>query len=69
MTVPPPASLHVLLVEDRAVDAELVERELRRAGIACRTRRILEPGLAYLQEPFRPDAFAQKVREVLNRHT
>jgi PAS domain S-box-containing protein len=36
----PLTSLHVLLVEDRAVDAELVERELRRAGIACRTRRV-----------------------------
>ena len=40
MTASPPASLHVLLVEDRAVDAELVQRELRRAGIACRTRRV-----------------------------
>jgi len=30
---------------------------------------MLEPGLAYLQKPFRPDALARKVREVLNRHT
>ena len=30
---------------------------------------MLEPGLAYLQKPFRPDALVQKVREVLNRHT
>jgi len=27
---------------------------------------MLEPGLAYLQKPFRPDALARKVREVLN---
>jgi two-component system, cell cycle sensor histidine kinase and response regulator CckA len=30
---------------------------------------MLEPGLAYLQKPFRPDALVRKVREVLNRHT
>jgi DNA-binding NarL/FixJ family response regulator len=29
---------------------------------------MLEPGLAYLQKPFRPDALVRKVREVLNRH-
>ncbi len=29
---------------------------------------MLEPGLAYLQKPFRPEALARKVREVLNRH-
>jgi CheY-like chemotaxis protein len=28
---------------------------------------MLEPGLAYLQKPFRPDALVRKVREVLNR--
>jgi len=34
------ASLHILLVEDRDVDAELVQRELRRAEIDCRARRV-----------------------------
>ena len=38
MTASAPASLHVLLVEDREVDAELVQRELKRAEIVCRTR-------------------------------
>jgi len=33
-------SLHVLLVEDSDVDAELVQRELKRAAIECRTRRV-----------------------------
>ena len=28
---------------------------------------MLEPGLAYLQKPFRPDALVRKVREVLNQ--
>ena len=36
----PLTALHVLLVEDRDVDAELVRRELQRAEIACRTRRV-----------------------------
>jgi two-component system, cell cycle sensor histidine kinase and response regulator CckA len=27
---------------------------------------ILEPGFAYLQKPFHPDALARKVREVLD---
>jgi PAS domain S-box-containing protein len=34
------ASLHILLVEDRDVDAELVQRELQRAEIDCRARRV-----------------------------
>jgi len=34
------ASLHVLLVEDRDIDAELVQRELLRAEIDCRARRV-----------------------------
>ena len=33
-------SLHILLVEDRDVDAELVQRELQRAEIDCRARRV-----------------------------
>jgi len=37
---PPPASLHILLVEDRDADAELVRRELKRAEIDCRTQRV-----------------------------
>jgi YesN/AraC family two-component response regulator len=28
---------------------------------------VLEPGLAYLQKPFTPDALGQKVREVLDQ--
>ncbi len=40
MTASAPGSLHVLLVEDRDVDAELVERELKRAQIECRARRV-----------------------------
>ncbi len=40
MTASAPGSLHVLLVEDRDVDAELVQRELQRAEIECRTRRV-----------------------------
>ena len=34
------ASLHILLVEDRDADAELVQRELQRAELACRTQRV-----------------------------
>jgi two-component system cell cycle sensor histidine kinase/response regulator CckA len=37
---PAPHSLHILLVEDRDVDAELVQRELQRAEIDCRARRV-----------------------------
>jgi PAS domain S-box-containing protein len=40
VTASAPGSLHVLLVEDRDVDAELVQRELQRAEIECRTRRV-----------------------------
>ena len=40
MTASAPGLLHVLLVEDRDVDAELVQRELQRAEIECRTRRV-----------------------------
>jgi hypothetical protein len=28
---------------------------------------VLEPGSAYVQKPFTPDAIARKVREVLDR--
>ncbi len=56
MTAPTPASLHVLLVEDLDVDAELVQRELQRAEIGCRTRRVDTEG-AFRRElrEFAPD--------------
>ncbi len=39
-----PASLRVLLVEDSALDAELILRELRRAGFAPQHRRVASAG-------------------------
>lgn len=39
--------LRVLLLEDSALDAELIQRELERAGIACVSRRV------QAEEPFR----------------
>jgi len=29
---------------------------------------VLDPGIAYIQKPFTPDAFASKVREILDGH-
>ena len=51
-----PASLHILLVEDRDVDAELVQRELNRSEISCRTRRVdSEEGFRRELRDFAPD--------------
>jgi two-component system cell cycle sensor histidine kinase/response regulator CckA len=53
---PPPASLHILLVEDRDEDAELVKRELQRAEITCRTQRVdTAEGLRAALREFAPD--------------
>jgi hypothetical protein len=46
-------SLRVLVVEDRAEDAELTVRALRRADDAVVRHEMLEPGLAYLEKPQR----------------
>ncbi len=40
MTVSPPRALRVLLVEDSATDADLIQRELRRGGFAVRASRV-----------------------------
>ncbi|MDP3910650.1 MAG: response regulator [Gemmatimonadales bacterium] len=40
MRAPQPPSLRVLIVEDRAEDAELMVRELRRAGLPCEATRV-----------------------------
>ena len=51
-----PASLHILLVEDRDIDAELVQRELKRSEISCRTRRVdSEKGFRRELRDFTPD--------------
>src|SRR3990172_4190636 len=52
--MPPP--VRILIVEDVVGDAELVERELRRAGISCVTRRV-EAEAAYCEalRTFAPD--------------
>ncbi|MFI5235176.1 MAG: PAS domain S-box protein [Gemmatimonadales bacterium] len=48
--------LRVILVEDRASDAELVARELRRAGIECEIYRVqTEPELTDALRTFGPD--------------
>lgn len=48
--------LRLLLVEDSATDAELIERTLTRAGLGCRTRRVCqEPDLILALDAFRPD--------------
>lgn len=50
-----PEPLRVLLVEDEPADAELVERELRRAGFACTVRRAeTEGGVKEGLESFAP---------------
>ena len=75
MTASAPASLHVLLVEDRTLADQLAARwpgvrVLYMSGYtddAIVRHGMLEPGLAYLQKPFRPDALVRKVREVLNQ--
>jgi PAS domain S-box-containing protein len=51
-----PESVRILLVEDVATDAVLIERELRRAGIACSTRRAdSEPVFRDALRTFVPD--------------
>ena len=56
MKARPPASLHILLVEDRDEDAELVRRELKRAEISCRTRRVdTAEGFRHALREFAPD--------------
>ena len=51
-----PAPIRILLVEDVPDDAALVERELRRAGIAGATRRVdSEPGFRAALNEFTPD--------------
>ena len=52
----PPASLHILLVEDRDEDAQLIKRELKRAEISCRTLRVdTADGLRRELRDFAPD--------------
>src|SRR5437867_24150 len=52
----PGESLRVLLVEDADDDAELMLRELKRAGIACRTQRVQsEAALRHALQQFSPD--------------
>src|SRR5260370_22282155 len=51
-----PGLVRVLMVEDVADDAALVERELRRAGISGATRRVdSERGVREALETFGPD--------------
>src|SRR5216684_1487181 len=46
----------ILIVEDVATDAQLIEREIRRAGIVCVTRRVdAEPALRDALRTFAPD--------------
>jgi PAS domain S-box-containing protein len=46
----------ILIVEDVATDAQLIEREIRRAGIACATRHVdNEPALRDALRTFAPD--------------
>src|SRR5437016_13620125 len=54
--VPPGDSLRILLVEDVAADAELLERELRRAGVRCATQRVQSGAeLRHALHHFAPD--------------
>src|SRR5205807_427702 len=59
--VPPGDSLRILLVEDVAADAELLERELRRAGVRCATQRV-QRALA-LRRALEGAAVAETVRQ------
>src|SRR5207302_810430 len=53
---PMPTLAHILIVEDVATDAELIEREIRRAGIGCATRRVdTESTLRDALRSFAPD--------------
>ncbi|PYO27335.1 MAG: hybrid sensor histidine kinase/response regulator [Gemmatimonadetes bacterium] len=51
-----PTLARILIVEDVATDAELIEREIRRAGIGCATRRVdTETALREALRSFAPD--------------
>src|SRR5437588_474471 len=51
-----PTLARILIVEDVAADAELIEREIRRAGIGCATRRVdTETALRDGLRSFAPD--------------
>src|SRR5437762_13245353 len=51
-----PTLARILIVEDVATDAELIEREIRRAGISCATRRVdTESTLRDALRSFGPD--------------
>src|SRR5437763_14276994 len=51
-----PTLAHILIVEDVATDADLMEREIRRAGIGCATRRVdTESTLRGALRSFAPD--------------
>ena len=51
-----PTLARILIVEDVATDAELIEREIHRAGIGCATRRVdTEPALRDALRSFAPD--------------
>src|SRR2546430_15602116 len=51
-----PTLARILIVEDVATDAELIEREIRRAGIGCATRRVdTETAVRDALRSFAPD--------------
>src|SRR5256886_9151586 len=53
---PMPTLGGILIVEDAATDAELIEREIRRAGIGCATRRVdTETAVRDALRSFAPD--------------
>ena len=65
-----PDLVRVLMVEDVADDAALIERELRRAGIRGATRRVDSESAyrlganSYIVKPVDFEAFARAVSEV-----
>src|SRR5213593_1898096 len=51
-----PAPIRILIVEDVQTDVELIERELRHAGLSCTTRRVdSEAGFHEALRSFAPD--------------
>jgi hypothetical protein len=62
--VPQGEPFRVLAVEPDQADADLAIAASERAVIAVTVH--LEPGLAFHQKPFTPDALARKGRELLD---